>query len=244
MFEWNEKKARFRVDSARHSHFHSEIAGILASKFKDPSKTGICDAGCGLGFLSLALAEHFGHVTAIDISSVALDILRREAALRGTDNLEILREDLLNDPSVQPRIYDAVVFSFFGNISEIMHIAGPRCRKDLFILKKNDHHHRFSVSHPMRPFDSMAAALRDLNELGLPFTKEDMSIEDGQPLRSLEDALEFFRLYAKGDDIELITPDFVMSLLTETGDPEFPYYYQRACEFSLLSVDMSAFPED
>ncbi len=243
MFEWDKKKASFRVDSARHSHFHSEIAGILASKFEDPSEAGICDAGCGLGFLSLALAERFGHVTAIDISPIALDILRREAGLRGTVNLEILREDLLNDPAIQPRLYDAIVFSFFGNITEIMHIARPRCKKNLFILKKNDHHHRFSVSHPMRPFDSMAAALCDLNELGLPFTKEDMSIEDGQPLRSLEDALEFFRLYAKGDDRELITPDFVRSLLTETDDPEFPYYYQRACDFSLLSVDLSALPE-
>lgn len=240
MFEWNEDKVRFRTDSARHSHFHSEVSAILAAKFETPDRLSVCDAGCGLGFLSVALTKYFRQVTAIDASPLALDVLRGEAERQGAKNLEILQEDLLFDPTVQPRQYDTIIFSFFGNIEEIMQIARPRCGKDLFILKKNDHHHRFSVSHPMRPFDSMAAALHDLDELGLPFTKEDFSIEDGQPLRSFEDAEVFFRLYAQGSDKDLITPEYVRTLLTETDDPEFPYYYPRPCEFSLLSVDLSA----
>ena len=242
MFEWNEDKVRFRIDSARHSRFHEQTATLIASRFDDPASVSICDAGCGLGFLSAALTECFGHVTAIDVSPLALDVLRREADSRHITNLELRQEDLLGDPSVRPELYDAIVFSFFGNISEIMRIARPRCRKDLFILKKNDHHHRFSVSHPMRPFDSMAAALHDLHELSLPFTKTDLCIEDGQPLRSLEDALIFFGLYAQGADRELITQDYVKTLLQETDDPEFPYYYPRATEFSLLQVDLSELP--
>ena len=68
-----------------------------------------------------------------------------------------------------------------------------------------------------------------------------MSIEDGQPLRSLEDAELFFRLYARGEDKNLITRDYVRSLLQETSDDEFPFYYQRPCIFSILTVDMSSY---
>ena len=240
MFEWNPDKIRFRIDSVRRSTFHKQIARVLAGKFDDPSVISLCDAGCGLGYLSLALSEHFKQITAIDISPIALSVLQKETESRGIRNIEILQEDLLDDPSVVPALYDSMVFSFFGNISEILQIAVPRCRNRIFILKKNDHHHRFSISHAVREHDSMAWALADLRERGLPFTKEDMSIEDGQPLRSLDDAELFFRLYARDKDTELINRDYVKSLLQETGDDEFPYYYQRACEFSILTVDLSS----
>ena len=241
MFEWNPDKIRFRIDSVQNSTFHQQIARVLACKYDDPSVISLCDAGCGLGFLSLALSEHFKQITSIDISPLALSVLQREAASRGIRNINILQEDLLDDPSVVPGLYDGMVFSFFGNVSEILQIAAPRCRNRIFILKKNDQHHRFSVSHAVREHDSMAWALADLRERGLPFTKEDMSIEDGQPLRSLDDAQLFFHLYARGEDHHLITRDYVKSLLQETGDDEFPYYYQRACVFSILTVDLSCY---
>ncbi len=241
MFEWNPDKIRFRIDSVQRSTFHQQIARVLAGKFDDPSSVSLCDAGCGLGFLSLALSEHFKQITSIDISPLALSVLQRETAVRGIRNISILQEDLLYDPEVIPGLYDGMVFSFFGNVSEILQIAGPRCHNRIFILKKNDHHHRFSVSHALREHDSMAWALKDLREQGLRFTKEDMSIEDGQPLRSLEDAELFFRLYARGEDKNLITRDYVRSLLQETSDDEFPFYYQRPCIFSILTVDMSSY---
>lgn len=241
MFEWNPDKIRFRIDSVQRSTFHQQIARVLAGKFDDPSSVSLCDAGCGLGFLSLALSEHFKQITSIDISPLALSVLQRETAMRGIRNISILQEDLLYDPEVIPGLYDGMVFSFFGNVSEILQIADPRCHNRIFILKKNDHHHRFSVSHALREHDSMAWALKDLREQGLRFTKEDMSIEDGQPLRSLEDAELFFRLYARGEDKNLITRDYVRSLLQETGDDEFPFYYQRPCIFSILTVDMSSY---
>ena len=241
MFEWDENKVRFRIDSARQTNFHATIAKWLAERFPDPGAVSLCDAGCGLGYLSLALAPYFGSVTSIDISPIALAVLEEEAKCRGISNIRICLEDLLGDPSVKPEAYDTMVFSFFGNIGEILKIAGPRCSGQIFIIKKNDQHHRFSVSHAVRKYDSMAWAIADLNSLHLPFTKEDMSIEDGQPLRSLEDAEEFFLLYARGEDAKLITPDYVRSLLEETDDPEFPYYYRRDCVFSILTVDLSGY---
>lgn len=239
MFEWNQNKIRFRIDSAVKTSFHATIAQWIAERFDDASQISLCDAGCGLGYLSLALSKYFKQVTAIDISDIALSVLRRESSARQIENLTILREDLLDDPFVKPRSYDAMVFSFFGNIQEILQIAVPRCKNRIFILKKNDHHHRFSISHAVRERDSMAAALSDLTALGLPFVKKDMTIEDGQPLRSLADAEEFFHLYARGSDRDLITRDYIQSLLEETGDSVFPYYYRRDCVFSILTVDLS-----
>ena len=92
MFEWNPEKIRFRIDSVQRSTFHQQIARVLAGKFDDPSSVSLCDAGCGLGFLSLALSEHFKQITSIDISPLALSVLQRETTVRGIRNISILQE--------------------------------------------------------------------------------------------------------------------------------------------------------
>ena len=43
----------------------------------------------------------------------------------------------------------------------------------------------------------------------------------GQPFRSLSDAVRFFRLY---DPVEAMSETEVLSRLTETDDPVFPFY--------------------
>ena len=43
----------------------------------------ICDAGCGLGYLSLALSPHAAHITAAERDAAALSVLRQELDARG-----------------------------------------------------------------------------------------------------------------------------------------------------------------
>ena len=55
----------------------------------------------------------------------------------------------------------------------------------------------------------------------MPYETETFEADMGQPFRSLEDAVRFFRLY---DPVEAMTETEVLSRLTETDDPVFPFY--------------------
>lgn len=52
MFIWNEDMIRFLRDASEHSDYHHLLAEYLAKRL--PENAHVCDAGCGLGYLSLA----------------------------------------------------------------------------------------------------------------------------------------------------------------------------------------------
>ena len=93
----------------------------------------VCDAGCGLGFLSLALAPHVRHVTAADCDAQALSVLKEELAARHIENVTPLCTDIFTDRPAEP--YDAMVFCFFGSMDEILSVARSRCRGTVIAVK-------------------------------------------------------------------------------------------------------------
>ena len=75
------------------------LEGYLARNGRALPRDGVCvDYGCGLGRVTLWLAQHCKRVIAVDISEAHLTIARRELAARGIDNVEFRllqrREDL------------------------------------------------------------------------------------------------------------------------------------------------------
>lgn len=66
------------------------VALIDGGKVTSP----VLDAGCGVGDVALALAEHGYDVVGADISSVAIDAASRAAADRGLTNVRFIQGDL------------------------------------------------------------------------------------------------------------------------------------------------------
>ena len=62
MFEWTEERVSFMADACERTDFHEKLAALLSPYLKKTDS--VCDAGCGLGYLSLALSPLVGHVTA------------------------------------------------------------------------------------------------------------------------------------------------------------------------------------
>ena len=105
MFEWTEERVSFMADACERTDFHEKLAALLSPYLKRTDS--VCDAGCGLGYLSLALSPLVGHVTAAERDDRALDVLRRQLVRRHIRNVTPLCTDVLAYTPSEP--FDAMV---------------------------------------------------------------------------------------------------------------------------------------
>ena len=91
MFQWNDTRIAYMDRAARHTQYYQMIAAHIGKQLID--RDCVCDVGCGLGYLSLALAQYAGQVEAIDTCEAALDILR--ANCTDKENIKPVHADML-----------------------------------------------------------------------------------------------------------------------------------------------------
>lgn len=236
MFVWTDEMLHFMQVANAHTSFHRQLAALLAPKLSDCET--VCDAGCGLGGLSLALSGAVSQITAADISQPALDVLRASLRERGIENVTPLHCDLLRATcSAQ---YDGMIFCFFGSLSEILSVARRQCRKRLVIIKKNYAQHRFSLTQPPLRGEGAARACQMLHEQGIPFSFDAQTLEYGQPFSSVDGAVRFFQIYSRDADPGCITQQTILPLLQKTNDGQYPYYLPQPRQLGIITIDMEA----
>lgn len=220
MFRWNAEMVRFMRAASEYGDYHRRLAQWLLPHLHP--QDAVCDAGCGLGYLSLELSPYVRQITAADQSGEALSVLAENCAARDIQNIHLRPGDIFS--AVPERPYDAMVFSFFGRMEEIAAIARAQCRGAVLAFKKNYATHRFSAErHPVGD-DSFAAGKAWLTAHGVPFTQEELELEMGQPLVSMDEARRFFALYSRDDDPAASVDDFLQKHLVQTGRWDFPLY--------------------
>lgn len=226
MFKWTQESIAYMDDACRRTDFHRKLTAELQPYLRETDC--VCDAGCGLGYLSLSLAPYVGAVTAVEWDSQALAVLEREVKAQGIANVTAVQGDVLAYRPEKP--YDAMVFCFFGSIEEILAAAARCCRGTVLAVVRNDARHRFSGKSRGPGRHSYETACRILTEKGISFTTRTASFAFDQPFRSLEAARRFFELYGGSEDWR--------ARLVETGDPEFPWRLRSRRDFGLIVFQM------
>ncbi len=227
MFEWTEERVSFMADACERTDFHEKLAALLAPYLKKTDS--VCDAGCGLGYLSLALAPLVGHVTAAERDDRALDVLRCQLARRHIRNVTPLCTDVL--AYTPPVPFDAMVFCFFGSMEEIVAAARRQCRGTVLAIVRDDTCHRFSGAPREPGRHSFERACGYLERQGISYTSRRMALDFPQPLRTREDAQRFVALYGGGDTAEALPTSLV-----STGDPEFPWQLPGVRRFGMIVI--------
>ena len=164
MLEWTEERVSYMADACERTDFHEKLAALLSPYLKRTDS--VCDAGCGLGYLSLALSPLVGHVTAAERDDRALDVLRRQLARRHIRNVTPLCTDVLAYTPPEP--FDAMVFCFFGSMEEILAAALRQCRGTVLAVVRDDVCHRFSGAPRAPGRHSFDAACGVLDAHGIP----------------------------------------------------------------------------
>ena len=230
MFEWTEERVSFMADACERTDFHEKLAALLSPYLQKTDS--VCDAGCGLGYLSLALSPLVGHVTAAERDDRALDVLRRQLARRHICNVTPLCTDVL--AYTPPVPFDAMVFCLFGSMEEILAAARRQCRGTVLAVVRDDVCHRFSGAPRAPGRHSFDAACGVLDAHGIPYTAQRAALDFPQPFRTLEDARTFLTLYGGGAPAE----DDLRTKLISTGDPDFPWQLPGVRRFGIIAFTM------
>lgn len=235
---WYEDMVRFMRDASEYGTYNQELAARLAPDLTSDLK--ICDAGCGLGYLSLALSPLVAQVTSVEKNPDALAILRENCLHRGIANI-CPRCGLIQE-TIPDQKYDAMVFCFFGGIHEILKIARAQCRGNIFIITRTYSTHRFSVGHHPTGHYGYQASQETLARLGIPFEETAFALEFGQPFRSFEDVRRFFEIYSHDEDPSSITEEFLRSKVVMTQDKAFPLYMPHRRSLAILKFHTGDIP--
>ena len=237
MQSWEKDMVRFMRDASEYSTYHQELVKLLSPYLN--KEMHICDAGCGLGYLSLALAPHVASVTGVERHPDASAVLAENSCRLGLNNV-IARCGPI-ETTLPETPYDAMVFCFFGGIEEILAISKQQCRGRVIIITRNYTNHRFSVGEHKTGSYGRRTSREALEKLGIPFEETTLSLEFGQPFRSFEDARRFFETYSMDDDKTLITDEFLMDRLV-AGEGDFPYYMPYRREAAILTFESKDIP--
>ena len=231
---WHEDMIRFMTDASEYGTYYQQLAQTLLPWLTPDMH--ICDAGSGLGYLSLALAPYVGQVTAVEKHPDAAAVLTDNCRKYGIHNVCSRCGSIDDVFPGQP--YDAMVFCFFGGIRHTLELAKKQCRGDVFVFTRNYKNHRFSAGNLPTGWDGYPEFRTLLEDLKIPFRQQILIPEFGQPFRDLRDARRFYELYSKNADHSTVTEEFLKTKLVETGRNDFPLYapHQRQLAFLHFSV--------
>ena len=228
---WTPEMIRFMKDASEYAGYYRALAQKIAEIV--PETSHICDAGCGLGDLSLALSERFDRVTAVDIAPQATAVLQKKLLDRPRPNLECRTGDIARMVPQTP--YDAMVFCFFGRIDQALAIARAQCRGQVLLLLRNSADHRFAAGRPPRACAPFEFAKGRLDEMKIPYRAQAFEIEFGQPFENPEDALKFFRVYAEPDAAPP-DPEEILKRLQRTNSEAFPFYLPSKNPIGMIAI--------
>ena len=232
---WTDESIAFLRDAAAINRYYETIAERITPQLQENAH--VCDAGCGIGELSLALKPYCRHVTAVDAEELAIKTL--EAHL--IKGVTAICGDVEALTPKEP--YDAMVFCLFGRTEDTLCIARKQCRGRIFLVKRDYSHHRFSAGKVSLGEYTAGSTEAVLHEKGVPYTVERFTAEFGQPFRSLEAAERFFALCNRSES-EALTAREIKSRLIAGPSPEFPYYLPHKKALCLFTVETADIPEE
>ena len=233
MSEWTDRMISFMSDASGYGNYFDKLSECIRT-YLDKDWT-VCDAGCGIGQLTVSLSPFVKRITGIDKSEPAIGKLKENLAAGGLNNADAVCADFDNlDSSF---VFDAMIFNYYGRMDEILEIARRYCRKRIIVVKKNYTNHRFSIGKNPINESSTSEVSAFLDSRGNRYVTQLFSAEFGQPFRSLEDAVEFFSIYSRDGDRSLISAENVEKRLVQTGKADFPYYLPHRRESMIFVIE-------
>jgi nucleoside-triphosphatase THEP1/16S rRNA G527 N7-methylase RsmG len=203
MFRWTKKSIKWYLEAEKNTKFYKNVIENMEKDLKYV-KTAL-DIGCGLGGISIELAKKDISVTALDISPLAVETLRKRAEQCKLNNVKIINDDF--EKTTIKEKYDMVIGSYvmglinYENFNKFLNLTNKYL---VFILPieciKND----FSIQELYKKINNDLISLNQkthldvimiLNKKGLKYKIKFFETKFNQPIDSIEGGLEFIKYY-------------------------------------------------
>lgn len=266
MSAWTDDIISFMEDANRFTSYFDYLAAIV--KDHTPPMGRICDAGCGMGQLALALAPFASAVDAVDTSAAATDYVGHLARREDASNVRAVRADMrLLQPEAR---YDTMAFCLSASVADALAIARRCCIGKVVVVNKiqakmdacrgnGSEPSGVRARKPGAAFDAAVApadertvrplvynfeeTLLELARRGICSEGRELSIDYGQPFRTLKDAQRYFALFRTRSFPGGVTTAQLAHLLNETGNDEFPYYLPIRRHLAAYVLDAGSLQE-
>lgn len=221
--EWTNETIAYSRDAERVGGAYRALAEKIAARL--PQNARVCDACCGAGELSLALAARGMAVTAVDASAFAVESLQKRAG----NALTALCGEI--EALASKEKYDAMVFCAFPYAQRALAIAKAQCAGKVFLVTHDLSDGRFSPGEAWAGRCSAARVETLLRSRGIRFESERFALDFTQPFRSIFAAERFFSIYARGQ--EIFRPHEIRERLVRC-EGEFPYCLRQQRKLRLF----------
>ena len=233
LFPWSPDSIRWYKTATEYCGYHRHLSDLLTWQL--PKDARVCDMGCGIGSLALELAPHCSHVTAVDIDAIALESLRSECSARHIENIEITEGDFeLLSPPEKP--FDAIIFCLFGNLPHYYARARQWATGKIFFIVNASSNPKFSIADNARYRSDEKDCREFLDSVGAVYRQERVSLDFGQPLTDIEEALKFVRYYNPDASDKELKAHLEKYLRVAFGG--YAFFLPSQKDLSIFSIDI------
>lgn len=226
---WNERSIRWFRDASEYTGYQKNLAAILLDHI--PTRTSLCDVGCGTGLIDLELAPYFEQITCVDISQEAIAAVERRSRELGRSNISTI----CKDASELEGEWETVIALFFGGgdvLAKYFHLA----QKQMILVVHGAREGNFGPEgHKVSKKFDMKSVKAFLDEQGVKYTLRETELEYGQPLTDREDAEAFVTAYSTAMDKKQVNA-YLQEYLKKTGNDRFPYYLPNQKKLGIFVI--------
>ena len=234
LFHWNEKSILWYQNAANYGSYHEQLAKHLLPHMN--SKSRVCDLGCGVGYLTKELAPFVKEITGCDSNPKAIEFLQQQIEEHHLDNVEAMLADVeqIAPPTVP---YDAIILCLFGGLRTCYDQVSQWTDKKIIYISSIKEKHAFYAGYKKNSGETAEETRDFLIGRGLKFHVETMKLPFGQPLKSMEEAIDFVRHYDKTSTRQEIYDYLNEKLIIKQEDETYPFYLPNEKKLAMFVIE-------
>lgn len=226
LIHWEEKSARWFEQASEYTRYHEQLAALLLPYIKD-TKT-LCDLGCGIGLIDMALGMKVAQITGVDANAYALSYMEKLIHGRNIKNITMVNEDARQLKG----LWDTVLMVFFGNLDQdLEHYLNLADKQLIAIVHGNPEPGKKETAK----CNTVDYTQKLLAQKGIEYELLQSELEYGQPFVDIEQGIDYIRAYRKyvpqGEEENYFKEKTIL-----TGREDFPYYMPHTKKFGIFVI--------
>ena len=228
---WTEQSIDWFIRASSYTDYHEVLAKHIIDNLNQDVVTkekvvckSVLELGCGLGYQAEALYRYGFDVQAYDINLLVIQKAKERT------KLNIFHQA---DASEVDGLYDAVLCINYGHILEPSGLSALMAHAKKRLIYVISRHNAHGTDTREDKTESIKNLLRSA---GYQFSVREICLNFDQPLKSMEEALEFINFTYLGRNTESY-----LRFVEKSGYEDYPYIFRNKKSIVLFSINRILF---